>query len=144
VCYNPAMIKTLDLTHNWTCDYFELGHSMYEFMQGVDLPSLNEWSFDKRRVEGWAVWLQRSFFLERTEACVSYVLYIDSAPASTRIFVNGEHVMDYIPPADDAPPFEIDVTPYVHLDDNTIAFRVEYHNAETAFAGVCLQPVPCD
>lgn len=137
-------LHTLDLNADWTCDYFELRHSMYEFLRGWPVAALTDWTFDRRRIEGWAAWLQRAFTLESTDECVRYLLYIDSAPPAARIYLNGQHVADYTPPHEDAPPFEIDVTPYVYLDENTIAFRVDYHDPPGAFSGVCLQPVPCE
>jgi hypothetical protein len=59
-----------------------------------------------------------------------------------RIYVNGKHIADYRM-GDDDPPFEVDVTDHVWLDTNRIAFRVD-SGAPGAFAGVRLQPVPCD
>ncbi|MBZ0300833.1 MAG: hypothetical protein K8J31_13870 [Anaerolineae bacterium] len=135
----PAII----LHSGWTCEYFELEPGLYEFAQDVRVPSLVEWAFDKRRVENWAAWLKRGFDLRPTDGCVSYFLYLDSAPEDTQIYVNGEKIGIYQQSGPDAPPFEVDVTPYVALEYNEIAFRVEW-NAAGRFEGVRLQAVPCD
>lgn len=132
-------LPAISLNSGWTCEYFEIDASLYEFQDDVPVPSLVEWVFDKRRVENWAAWLRRGFDLEPTILCVNYVLRVDSAPEETLIYVNGEKVGVYNPPG----PLEIDVTSYVALEYNDIAFRVEW-NAAGRFEGVRLQPVPCD
>jgi hypothetical protein len=140
-------LPVIPLNDDWLCDYFELGPTAYEFLNGTAVRRLSEWTFDKRRVEGWAAWLQRGFVIEPVDECVRYLLYIDSGPdsqtAPARIYLNGRHVADFIPPGDDAPPFELDVTDNIYLEDNTIALRVEC-DAVGQFSGLRLQAVPCE
>jgi hypothetical protein len=115
---------------------------VYEFATQDTIVTLSQWSFDKRRSEGWRAWLQRSFRLEPTDFCVRYFLLIDTAPQGTDIFINDQSVAVYTV-GDDDPPFELDVTNYVALEDNTIAFRVDCETVGQ-FAGVRLLAVPCD
>lgn len=135
--------RMLSLNADWLCAYFETEATLYEFIDSLSVPSLADWRFDPRRAEGWRGWLYKPFVLEPIDECVRYFLYIDSAPVPCRIYVNDQYVGDYIPPGDDAPPFELDVTDYVWLDDNTLAFRVECESVG-GFSGVGLQAVPCD
>ena len=137
-----ARLPSLGLDNGWTCDYFELEPDLYELMTAQAVPSLAGWSFDRRRVDNWAAWLQRSFTLEPVDMCINYVLLIDSAPAATEIHLNGRQAGIYTPPGLDDPPYELDVTLLVALGENRIAFRVPW-DAPGAFSGVRLQPVPC-
>lgn len=136
------MLPTLLLETNWTCDYFELEPDLYEFMNSESVATLSAWTFDRRRVDNWAAWLQRSFTLRQLDCCVSYLLYIDSAPAGAKIYVNGQRAGIYFPPGLDDPPFELDVTPLVALGENCLAFRVNW-DMLGAFSGVRLQAVSC-
>lgn len=135
-------LPSIPLDSGWLCDYFEAEPDVYELAAESAVTALSAWSFDRRRAEGWAAWLERTFALEPTDECVRYLLLIDSAPQGMRIYVNGEHVADY-QVGDDDPPFEVDVTDRVWLDTNRIAFRVD-SGATGTFAGVRLQPAPCD
>src|SRR5690606_42154028 len=72
---------------------------------------------------------RRSSDLRPTDVCVNYALCLDSAPEETQIYINGEKVGVYQPPGPGDPPFTIDVTPYVALEYNEIAFRVEWNAA---------------
>lgn len=137
-----ARLPSLGLDNGWTCDYFELEPGLYELMTAQAVPSLAAWSFDRRRVDNWAAWLQRSFTLEPVDMCINYALLIDSAPAGTEIHVNGRQAGVYMPSGLDEPPYEVDVTLLVALGENRIAFRVPW-DAEGVFSGVRLQPVPC-
>ena len=58
------------------------------------------------------------------------------------IFINGEKAGLYRASGRGRPAFEIDVTPYVALEYNEIALRVEW-NAAGRFEGVRLQPAAC-
>lgn len=136
-------LPPFSLNDGWVCEYFELRPDLYEFAKDVPVPSLADWTFDRIRSENWAAWLRRTFTLAALDMCVSYYLYIDTAPHRARIYVNNTHVADYIPPGPDDPPFEVDITADVALGVNTVAFRVEC-DAPGRFSGVRLQPVPCD
>jgi hypothetical protein len=133
---------TITLDTDWVCEYFELDPNLYELATDVRVKSLATWSFDKRRDENWAAWLQRTFTLHPTEECVHYWLLIDSAPQHCRIYINGQAVA-YYDVGDDDPPFELDVTDNVWLDDNKLSFRVD-HESEGRFEGVRLVAIPCD
>lgn len=135
-------LPPLSLDPGWVCEYFELRPDLYEFAKDVPVPSLSAWSFDRIRSENWAAWLRRRFRLDALDMCVSYYLYIDTAPQHARIYINNHHVADYLAPGPDDPPFELDVTAYVALGENMLAFRVEC-DAPGQFSGVRLQPVPC-
>lgn len=136
-------LPPISLDAGWVCEYFELRPDLYEFAKDVLVSSLAAWTFDRIRSENWAAWLRRRFTLEPLDTCVQYYLYIDTAPANARIYVNNRHVADYIPPGPDDPPFELDITADVALGENMLAFRVEC-DAPGCFSGVRLQPVPCD
>lgn len=136
-------LPRIDLDSNWRCQYFEHDPKLYEFMDDVSVPSLSAWVFDKRRAEGWAAYLVRPFSLDPTDVCVRYLLLIDSAPEGARVYLNEALPVTYRAPHDDAPPFEVDVTDCVSLEDNTLAFRVEC-DAPGTFSGVALQAVPCE
>ena len=138
-----STLPALSLDSDWVCEYFQMDSGSRDAADEIVVPSLVEWVFDKRRVENWAAWLRHGFDLDATDFCVSYMLVIDSAPEDMRIYINGEKVGVYQPPEPGAPPFEIDLTYYVALEYNEIAFRVEW-NAAGRFEGVRLQPVPCD
>jgi hypothetical protein len=135
-------LQPIALDADWQCEYFELNPGIYEFMNAIAVPSLAAWSFDRVRVSNWAAYLRRSFWLAPTASCISYFLYIDSAPAHTRIFINDHPSGDYVSPGPDDPPFEMDITLYVALGENEIGFRVAW-DAPGHFIGVRLQPVLC-
>src|SRR5690606_14889167 len=138
-----SKLPAISLNSGWVCEYFELEPGLYEFGDDVTVPSLVEWIFDKRRFENWDAWLRRGFDLRPTDVCVHYALCLDSSQIKTIIHNNVEKVDVYQPPGPGDPPFTIDVTPYVALEYNEIAFRVEW-NAAGHFEGVRLQPAPCD
>lgn len=127
---------------NWTCTYFEAEPDLYELATDDRLVMLAHWSFDKHRSVGWLAWLQHTFVLEPTDFCVRYFLFIDCAPQETRIYINGQEIAGYRIGDDDAP-YEYDITEYVTLGKNSLAFRVDCE-AEGGFNGVSLQPYPCD
>lgn len=89
-----------------------------------------------------AIWLLRQFDLQPTDYCVNYWLIIDSAPLGTEIYVNETFLGSY--PVEDKPSkFELNITDWVMLDANFLVFHVPSGEA-AGFAGVSLQPVPCD
>jgi hypothetical protein len=136
-------MPALNLDADWRCAYFEIKPDLYEFARDEAVTSLANWSFDKRRVANWAAWLKRDFELQATDFCVSYYLYLDEAPEGAQIYINGEQVAVFHAPGPDAPPYELDVTPYVSLGQNELAFRLQW-DMPGEFVGVRLQPVPCD
>jgi len=83
-------------------------------------------------------WVWRTFTLEPTDLCVRYYLYIDSMPKVALIAINDHKINPLTTP----PPYKLDVTDYVTLDENVIGFRVT--GADGAFGHVHLQPVACD
>lgn len=126
-------LSPIPLSAGWTCRY-ENGPA-----DVTRVPSLAGWTFDAYRSDSGTARLEHSFVLKQTEICVSYVLHVDSAPAATQIYVNGEHVGDYA----ENRPLELDVTYQVALGENTLVFVVA-GGAVGGFEGVRLQPVPCD
>lgn len=136
-------MKTLQLNTDWVCEYFEMEPGLYEFMNDVPVALLAEWSFDKRRTANWLAWLRRAFTLHPTGECVHYYLLIDSAPDTAAIYINGQAVGLFTPPGPDDPPFELDVTDFVALGQNELAFRLGA-GAAGGFDNVRLQAVPCE
>jgi hypothetical protein len=129
---------TLHLDHHWLVDYFEVDPDLYEFQDyGARLPALGEWRFDARFPEGWAAWLEKRFSLQPTDTCVRYLLHLASVPAGAELSVNGRRFGVI------STPCAINVTDYVTLDENRIAFRV-LSGAEGVFGDVRLSAVPCE
>ncbi len=126
----------ISLDSGWLCDYYEHEPSLYEFMDSHPIPSLTAWRFDARMVEGWSAYLQRRFDLPLQDVCVNYTLHIDALPAPTTLYLNGRDfgVIDA--------PFSADVTDFIALDDNRIAFRVPC-DAVGGFGRARLIAVPC-
>lgn len=112
------------LEHAWECEYLELEPDLYEFMKPTPIPMLAGWSFDRRRLHGWAAYLHRSFHLPEGEI-ESCSLYIDQAPSPARLYINHRHADTYIAPGLDDPPYEQDIRAFVTPGRNHIAFRVE-------------------
>lgn len=131
------------LDSGWTCQYVEREPSLNTLTNDIPVPSLAGWSFDRQAVESRAVQLKRSFMLEPTGDCVNYVLIIESAPANTAIYLNGERVNTDDPTGPDEAPFELDITYDVALGENALAFLVEC-DAAGRFGCVRLQAVPCE
>jgi hypothetical protein len=129
---------TLVLDRHWSCDYFEVEPDLYEFQDyRVSLTSLQDWQFERRFPESWAAWLERRFDLHPIDTCVHYVLSIDAAPEGTALSVNGRQFGAI------SAPCRIDITDFVTLDENRIAFRV--HSGSTGrFGTVRLTAVPCE
>jgi hypothetical protein len=134
-----SRLPTISLISNWTVDYFEDGAaSLYEFMSSDSVPSLANWAFDRRRTEGWLAWLQKKFDLPvmNNVECMNYVLEIDYVPYGAALVINGREFGAV------QTPFRMDVTDFIALEDNRIAFRVA--NTEGAFQGIRLVAVPCE
>lgn len=127
----------ISLNVGWTCDYFEPEIArLYEFLETYDVPTLSMWRYSQRFAEGWSAWLQRRFTLIAHDVCINYLLVIAAAPQGTVLFLNQRDFGVIETPA------TLDVTDYVTLDDNHIAFRVP-NGATGTFNGVRLIGVPC-
>jgi hypothetical protein len=131
-----STIPDISLDERWSLDYFEDIPTLYEFMETFTLPSLAKWRFDKTRAENWIAWLQKRFDLPLREVCVTYVLCIDSAPAGARFYLNGRDFGAI------ETPLRLDVTDYVTLEDNVIAFRVPC-DMRGSFSDIRLTAFPC-
>jgi hypothetical protein len=133
-----ATLPYVLLGGGWQCEYLELDPSLYEWMEPQLVPSLFDWSFDKRRPEGWVAWLTRTFDLPPMDddPCLNFVLTIKAAPYPVELDLNGRSfgVIDA--------PCELDITDFVALDDNRIAFRVP-PDAQGRFGDVRVRAVPC-
>lgn len=135
-----SRLPVISLISSWTVDYFEEGPaSLYEFMNSYVVASLANWSFDKRCGEGWLAWLQKQFDLPvmNNIACINYVLQIDSVPYGAILVINGREFGAI------STPFEMDVTDFIALEDNRMAFRVPC-TTEGGFQGIRLVAVPCE
>lgn len=125
------------LSGGWSCDYFELNPTLYEFMETHAIPLLQSWTFDKRMNENWAAWIWRTFDLPpMDDICLNYVLSISQTPDRVELHLNGRNLGMI------SAPLEIDVTDMVTLDENRIAFRVPC-DAEGQFGDIRLRAVPC-
>jgi len=129
------------LNGGWQCVYAAPGTILDSFLTGAPVPSIFEWTFEPQSDADKIAWLQRAFRIEPVAICVHYLLSVECAPTSAEIYLNGRQVGVYGP--GDDPAFELDVTDHVHLEDNTIAFRVE-RGAVGQFGGLRLRAVPCE
>ena len=122
------MFDAILLDNNWICETGGTPESITSIATcQLDVPT-----------DDGGVWLRRVFTLEATDYCVSYMLTFESIPTRAVLFVNGQRLS--LNPAGLS---DIDITAYVALGENEIAFQV-LPDAEGAFAGICLQPTPCD
>ncbi|NDJ61693.1 MAG: hypothetical protein GYB67_11245, partial [Chloroflexi bacterium] len=71
-----TFLLLVPLDDQWQCEYFEIEPDLFEFADGLAVPSLEAWTFERRYTEGWAAWLQRSFTLRPLDTCVRYQLHI--------------------------------------------------------------------
>jgi hypothetical protein len=135
------MTHTMSLNANWMVDYFEKEPDLFEFAPaGQSVPLLSAWRCSDRFDTGWAAWLMHTFYLEPTDDCVSYVLKLISTPGPVTLYVNGRRMGEL----DGDGGFEFDITDYVALEDNWIAFRVDCAPGEDRrFAGVRITAIPC-
>lgn len=139
--WNMLKSTLISLQEDWTVEYLELDPSLYEFMERAPVPRLQDWSFDRRRVEGWVAWLERKFILPASQGN-HVLLYIDSAPEGMGIYLNHRRIATYAAPADDAPPFELDISREVQPGQNVIALRVE--GTAPAIEGLALEVIAAD
>lgn len=134
----PTQIISLDA--GWTVEYFELQPDLFEFgAEAQPVESLRLWRCSERFDERWGATLQRTFDLEIAEICVRYYLSIEHAPGTLILYLNGRRMGA----VDGSVPFMFDVTDYVTLEDNRIAFRVECRE-DAGFGAVALLQVPCE
>ncbi len=130
------------LNDDWTVEYFEPNVDGFEMAPSVQpVPRLPLWTCAGRFAEaGFYAWLQRQFDLHETEECVHYVVQIERAPATTRVYMNDQHLADC-----DAPVIRVDVTDYVTLGKNRLSLRVDCAaDGEAQFEAVTLLQLPCD
>lgn len=113
------MLDPISLDDHWLC-----GYAAVPPVEGIvnPVPSLAAWSFDTTDSENNVAWLKRTFTLETVDFCVNYLLHLDSAPAGTVIYINGEVIGEYLSPLPEYGPLALDVTMVVALDDNEIVF----------------------
>lgn len=129
---------TINLDKRWSCDYFEVEPDLFELQDfRVRLPALRDWQFERRFPEGWAAWLEHRFDLQPLDSCVHYELTVAAAPEGAELSVNGRQFGAI------AAPCRIDITDYVTLDENRIAFRV-LSGAAGEFGAVRLTAVSCE
>ncbi|MBZ0295525.1 MAG: hypothetical protein K8L99_23405 [Anaerolineae bacterium] len=122
-------LQAVDLNANWQCEYADEDVPMV-------VPALNQWGLDHQARA--SCWLRHVFLLTALDFCVSYLLMVDSAPEQAQIYVNGERIGVF-----GAASFEADITNFVALGENELAFWVASPSSG-AFNGVRLQPVPCE
>lgn len=122
---NVEQFSLLDLRADWSCDWLELEPDLYEFLKPERVVDLERWTFDRRRLEGWAAYLYRDFILPALHPQAACWLCIDAAPSRTGIYINDRWVTHYTNPGADDPPFEWDITACVSPGRNRIGFRVE-------------------
>ena len=123
------MPNAMLLDSNWACEVNGDARS---------IDSLTASRLDTWEIGDSGAWLRRVIMLDATDYCVNYVLQFDSIPTGTVVYVNGERVN-----LDPVEPYGCDITAYVALGENELAFWVD-HESTGSFAGVRLQPVPCD
>jgi hypothetical protein len=129
---------TIHLNTDWTCEYFEIDPDLYEFQDYRERSArLADWQFAPRYPEGWAAWLEKRFMLTAQDVCVRYELRIEAVPAGAQLSVNGRQFGVVAAPA------VYDITDYVTLDENRLAFRVE-SGAEGMFGAIRLVATPCE
>ncbi len=118
---------SISLDNGWQCASSETFSDILPVPTLVNLPGSAR-----------PIYLRRSFDLDVTDYCVSYLLHIEAAPAGIQLSINGEPV-----PLDGSPPYCVDVTMNVALDDNEIVIQLP-PGASGSILGLCLEPLPCD
>lgn len=133
-------METFPLNDDWTVEYFEPNIDGFEMAPSVQaVPRLPQWQCEARFAEaGFYAWLQRRFVLSPSEMCVRYVLQVEHAPSSTKVYVNDQHLLDL-----DDGTARIDITDYVSLGVNRLSLRVACPG-NTRFDAVLLLQIPCE
>ncbi len=106
-----------------------------EAIGGFSVPELA--AFDPRKIEGKLVWLEREFDLPLQDVCITYELHVDAVPVGTHLTINGRDFGEI------ETSIAFDVTDFVTLDGNQIAFRV-MHGASGRFGAVSMVAIPCE
>ncbi len=127
------MIDSISLDTLWRVDYLDAAPEGR--IDGFSLPLLAD--FHPRQIERKLAWLEHAFDLPDQDVCINYHLSISALPRGTQLILNGRDFGEI--PA----PLTLDVTDFVFLEDNLIAFRV-FRNASGAFGSVRLLAIPCD
>jgi hypothetical protein len=129
---------SISLHADWQCDYFEIDPDLYEFSDGLVVPSLRGWSPEKRYDDRWVAWLQKNFPLNITDLCLNYALHIESAPLGAVVYLNNARLAQYM-----GKPLSLDVTDVIIWEENALAFRVVC-GTNGSFSGIYLRPTPCN
>ena len=125
-----SRLPTISLISNWTVDYFEnSAASLYEFMSSENVRSLANWTFDRRRTEGWLAWLQKKFDLPvmNNIACLNYLLEIDEVPYGAVLVINGREFGAV------STPFRMDVTDFIEVTEPVVRMILQL-DTERAFS----------
>lgn len=101
------------------------------------VPQLQTWQPESARSN--RVSLERAFYLEPADFCVSYLLVIEAAPMGVTLAVNRQSLGEL----SGAPPYSFDVTDLVALEDNVLQVVVNAQ-AEGGFGAVYLEQIPCE
>ena len=119
---------SISLDSGWQCASSET------FSDALPVPALDNLPGSAQQI----TYLRRSFDLDVTDYCVSYMLCLDSAPSGIEIVINDEQIL-----LDGSPPYRVDVTMNVALDDNEILIQIP-PGASGSITGLRLEPVPCE
>ena len=72
--------------------------------------------------------------------CVRYLVQIEQAPPSTKLYVNDEHLGDW-----DGETLRLDITDYVSLGTNRLSLRIDCGpDGDSRFDAVVLLQQRCD
>lgn len=133
---------TLPLNDNWTVEYFEPNIDGFEMAPSPEeIARLDAWRCGSRyATAGFYAYLRRTFTLEATTThCVRYVLQLENAPTTTRVYVNDTYLGDA-----GGVSTRIDVTDYVSLGQNKLNLRVRCQDGGSRFDALYLLQVPCN
>lgn len=108
--------------------------STADFADALPVPVLSNLAGNSHQT----TYLKCSFNLETTDYCVNYILHMETAPAGLHLSINGQPL-----PIDSGPPYRVDVTLLVRLDDNEMVIQIP-PRASGSVVGLALEPLPCD
>ncbi len=135
--------KTFPLNDNWTVEYFEPDVDGFEMAPSPEqIARLNDWRCSNRYANaGFYAYLRHYFDVEAiTTHCVRYVLQLENAPATTRVYVNDTYLGDA-----GGVSTRIDVTDHISLEANKLNLRVDcWADGAARFDALYLLQVPCD
>ncbi len=135
-------MKTFPLNDDWTVEYFNPDVDGFEMAPSEQaVPRLPEWSCSGRFAQaGFYAWLQRKFEIEMVPYCVRYLIQIEQAPPSTKLYVNDQHLGDW-----DGETLRLDITDYVSLGTNRLSLRIDCGpDGDSRFDAVVLLQQRCD